>query len=108
VKIFGGELRAEVSAMASDRTVLHEAPAQEHLLSGNDALASEESRAVRADDLPGDRRRIAVGAIGEDNRVPRTHRPSIAKEHAATMETVAIPFAVISTSFDGTRPTTVL
>ena len=64
-QVIGGEVGAQVRAVAEHGAVLHEPVVQEDLLALADVRAGVEHRALRVDDTLGHRRLGHVGAIGE-------------------------------------------
>lgn len=65
VQRIGGEVGAEVRAVAEDGPVLHQAPRGEELLTSQDLLARDQRRTVRPFEALGDRRAVRLDAIGE-------------------------------------------
>ncbi|CAM5233151.1 hypothetical protein RLIN73S_04182 [Rhodanobacter lindaniclasticus] len=64
----GGIVRTEISAVAPDRAVVHQAVLQEHGLPGLDIVAGEQHLALRVDHLGGDRRRLPVAQHGDHDQ----------------------------------------
>src|SRR5918995_134546 len=64
-QVVRGEVRAQVCAMAKDRTVLHEAVPEEYPLTGLDVLAREDELALRVHDPLRDRGLPGVRPVGE-------------------------------------------
>ena len=68
MQVVGGEVRAEVGAVAEDRAVLHQSVAEEERLAGADVVAGEDDPPVRGHDLCGDRRVGRVRAVPEETQ----------------------------------------
>src|SRR5579871_1713984 len=72
MEIVGGEIRAQISAMAKNRAIFHESVAQKHFLTGDDIRSREENSSGWIDNARGDRRLVGVGSIGEHTEDQKT------------------------------------
>ena len=72
MKIFSREIRSQISAMPEDRAVLHQAVAQEDLLSRQNIRAGKQNSPCWVLDRLGNGRLVRVGVIGEDSHDQET------------------------------------
>ena len=68
MQIVRGEVRPEVGAVAEDGAVLHEAVAQEDLLTVSDVVTAVDRASARVDGTVGYRRIGLIGAVGEQDQ----------------------------------------
>src|SRR5579859_4501252 len=82
MQVIGCVIGAKISAVAKDRTILHQTVTQENLLPASDIASGKESRAIRPNDFGWDWRLPGIGPVSQ-----QPHNEEATTRQRLTLET---------------------
>ncbi len=85
MQVLGREVRPQISAMAPDRAIVHQAMLEKYLLARSDILAGEDDRARRIDDAGRNGRRVLIGLDGDQDQYGKAKQHGCARRYFPPM-----------------------